>query len=161
VRMIRPLQVLSGTLTLGADFKDFGEDIRLEEESGLQTAISYLNLSAGFTGQWSTAARRLGAGLAVNIGPRGLFNKPPEFEEKRFKARPNYIYLRANGDLTQQLGRGFSLLARLAGQYTVEPLISNEQFGIGGADGVRGYLEAEELGDFGAKLSVQLGTPRW
>ncbi len=112
-RMIRPLQLLPGTLTLGVDYKDFSEDIRLEEESGLQTAISYLNFSAGYTGGWSGESRQLGAGITFNIGTRGLANQPTEFENKRFKARPNYFYVRANADLVQNLAHGFSLLTAL------------------------------------------------
>jgi hemolysin activation/secretion protein len=35
----------------------------------------------------------------------------------------------------------------LKGQYTENPLISNEQFSAGGVDTVRGYLESSALGD--------------
>jgi hemolysin activation/secretion protein len=161
VRMIRPLQIIPGQFTLAADFKDFSEDIRLDAESGLQTAISYVNVSAGYVGRWATDARQLGVGFTANVGTRGLANRPAEFDNKRFKARPNYFYVRGNADLVEKLPLGFSLLARLTAQYSVEPLVSNEQLGIGGADGVRGYLEAEELGDLGAKVSLQLGSPQW
>jgi hemolysin activation/secretion protein len=39
------------------------------------------------------------------------------------------------------------------------PLISNEQYSAGGATSVRGYLEAERLGDLGAALSLELYSP--
>jgi len=41
----------------------------------------------------------------------------------------------------------------------VDSVISNEQFSIAGADGVRGYLEAERLGDNGLQASVELRSP--
>jgi hemolysin activation/secretion protein len=47
----------------------------------------------------------------------------------------------------------------VSGQYTTEPLIDNEQFAIGGVDSVRGYLEAEDLGDIGIEGSVELHSP--
>jgi hemolysin activation/secretion protein len=54
-----------------------------------------------------------------------------------------------------------TLVARGAGQFAVEPVISNEQFSIAGYDGTRGYLEAEELGDIGIRGSLELFTPAW
>jgi hemolysin activation/secretion protein len=38
-------------------------------------------------------------------------------------------------------------------------LISNEQFAIGGADSVRGYLESNSLGDQGLFGTVEVRTP--
>jgi hemolysin activation/secretion protein len=38
-------------------------------------------------------------------------------------------------------------------------LISNEQFGIGGVNSVRGYHEGEEFGDTGWHLSLEQQTP--
>ena len=38
-------------------------------------------------------------------------------------------------------------------------MISNEEFSAGGADTVRGYLEAEALGDTGMQGTLELRTP--
>jgi hemolysin activation/secretion protein len=53
------------------------------------------------------------------------------------------------------------LSLRAAAQYAIDSIISNEQFSIAGADGTRGYLEAEALGDTGIKGSFELGSPHW
>jgi hemolysin activation/secretion protein len=45
------------------------------------------------------------------------------------------------------------------GQFATEPLVTNEEYSITGADGVRGYLEAEVLATKGEKGSVQLQSP--
>ncbi len=45
------------------------------------------------------------------------------------------------------------------GQISDQPLISNEQFSAGGLDSVRGYLEAEALGDSGWDASFELRSP--
>jgi hemolysin activation/secretion protein len=50
-------------------------------------------------------------------------------------------------------------VARVNWQLANAPLISNEQFSAGGATSVRGYLEAEQLGDFGGNLSLELHSP--
>jgi hemolysin activation/secretion protein len=45
------------------------------------------------------------------------------------------------------------------GQWASEPLISTEQFGIGGVSSVRGYHEGENFGDNGWRLSFEQQTP--
>ena len=54
--------------------------------------------------------------------------------------------------MTESIG----LFYRLKGQYSESPLISNEQFGAGGMDSVRGYMESTALGDNGWLGSIQL-----
>jgi hemolysin activation/secretion protein len=48
---------------------------------------------------------------------------------------------------------------RVDGQWASQPLISNEQFGIGGVNSVRGYHEGEAFGDSGFHLSLEQQTP--
>ena len=45
------------------------------------------------------------------------------------------------------------------GQWASEPLISNEQFGIGGVNSVRGYHEGQVFGDTGWHVSLEQQTP--
>ena len=45
------------------------------------------------------------------------------------------------------------------GQWASQPLISNEQFGIGGVNSVRGYHEGEEFGDTGWHFSSRTVHP--
>jgi hemolysin activation/secretion protein len=97
--------------------------------------------------------------MSANFGPSGLVNSTDAFANKRFKAFPNYFYVRGDSSYNTKLPAGLRLTLRLAGQFAVEPLISNENFSIGGSDGVRGYLEAQQLGDLGVKGSVQVGSP--
>ncbi|HWX20850.1 MAG TPA: POTRA domain-containing protein [Candidatus Binatia bacterium] len=51
------------------------------------------------------------------------------------------------------------LSARADGQWASEPLISNEQFGVGGINSVRGYREGEVFGDNGWHVSLEQKTP--
>ena len=48
---------------------------------------------------------------------------------------------------------------RADGQWADQPLISNEQFGIGGVNSVRGYHEGEDFGDTGWHFSLEQATP--
>ena len=52
-----------------------------------------------------------------------------------------------------------SLSFRLDGQYSDDPLVSLEQFAIGGADSVRAYPSAEFTADKGIFASIEWSTP--
>jgi len=53
----------------------------------------------------------------------------------------------------------WKLALRADGQWASQPLISNEQFGVGGVNGVRGYREGEVFGDMGWRITSELKTP--
>jgi hemolysin activation/secretion protein len=59
----------------------------------------------------------------------------------------------------QPLYGEWKLVLRADGQWASEPLISNEQFGVGGINGVRGYREGEVFGDTGWRATSELKTP--
>jgi hemolysin activation/secretion protein len=161
-RYILPLPDQPGlfqSISLGADFKDFDENVRLDPETGLATPVQYLNWSALYSGTLRSDRATTTFGGGISLGMRGFGNDAIEFEDKRLKARPNYWYLQANASHERALPWGTSLLARLNLQYSIEPLISNEQIAIGGASTVRGYLESEELGDMGFSSSLELRSP--
>jgi hemolysin activation/secretion protein len=82
-----------------------------------------------------------------------------QFEEKRYKARGNYITVTAGVERNQKLPRDFSLLAKLDGQLTDQPLISNEQYSAGGVESVRGYHESEASGDNALHGVFELAAP--
>jgi hemolysin activation/secretion protein len=51
------------------------------------------------------------------------------------------------------------LSIRADGQWANQPLISNEQYGLGGVNSVRGYREGEVFGDDGWHVSLEQKTP--
>lgn len=147
------------SLTLGIDYKHFRETIGLASSPAVVTPISYTNLSLAYAGIWSSDLFQGSLGASANFGPRGLPNDPTAFANKRFQGRSNYFYVKLDSSLIAHLPKGFQLILRADGQYAVEPLITNEDYTISGADGVRGYLEAEVLADKGIKGSTQLQSP--
>ena len=52
-----------------------------------------------------------------------------------------------------------TLVVGLSGQYADEPLVSTEQFPLGGRYSVRGYQEGEFFGDHGWDLQMEARTP--
>jgi hemolysin activation/secretion protein len=151
------------SITLGADYKDFVDSIALPGGSTDRTPIRYLGWTVGYGGRWQAPAadrqRQTTLNVSTNFGLRGVVNDPATFDYKRYNARPNYLHLRADMTHYQPLRGGSALALRAAGQWTADPLISNEQFAIGGADSVRGYLESEALGDLGATASLEWRAP--
>jgi hemolysin activation/secretion protein len=147
------------SLTLGVDYKHFRNTINQNATTALDTPISYLNLSIAYAGFWRTDPQTTTLNLSADAGPRGLVNNADSFANDRFKGRANYFYFRGDLTTTIKLPADFGLRLRAAGQGATEPLITNEDYSIAGADGVRGYLEAEELGDKAIKGTVQLISP--
>lgn len=147
------------SITLGIDYKHFRQTISLASSSGVDTPITYTNLSAAYAGSWTSDLFSGSLGSAANFGVRGTPNDPETFANKRFQGQANYFYIKLDGSLVAHLPAGFQLVFRGDGQFAAEPLITNEDFSITGADGVRGYLEAEVLADKGLKGSVQFESP--
>jgi len=163
-RYIHPLPLVENfyhSLTLGVDYKDFDESVNLLGSDGFKTPISYTAFSLGYDGTYQMPSAQTQLNVALNLAPRGLGNSEQEFADKRYLARPNYAYIRADLKHTQKLPFEWSLQARLSGQVANDPLISAEQFTIGGVDSVRGYLESSELGDNGLFTSLELRTPQF
>jgi len=65
------------------------------------------------------------------------------------------VTLQAATDLS-----GWLASARLRGQWTGDALIAGEQFGLGGAQGLRGLEEREGTGDRGHLATLELTTPQ-
>lgn len=162
IRWIDPLvntDAASHSITLGVDYKDFAESVNLEDSPGLDTPIKYIHWSGEYSGSWRLPSTAIGLTGGVGFGIRGLVAKPEDFEAKRFDAPADYFYLRSTGQVLQGLPKGFALLVRYNGQWSPVPLIDNEQLALGGLDTVRGYLEAEELGDYGIAGTIELHSP--
>ena len=155
-------------LSLGADYKDNKDDLT---QSGLvvPSSLRYGTFAARYdhtqfdTGDGVTTS--LDAGLT--LGLRGLSDRTvdcngveiDQFACKRFNAKPNFMTWRFGADHRRPVWGDWSLRARAEGQVASGPLVSQEQYGVGGSDSVRGYYEYEQFGDHGALLRLELGSP--
>ncbi|HLY53628.1 MAG TPA: POTRA domain-containing protein, partial [Steroidobacteraceae bacterium] len=151
------------SISVEADYKHFRNLINQNATTALDTPITYLNLSAAYSGLWHADLHTTTFTAVVNAGPRHLVGSQSAFENDRYKGRANYFDVRADFATTLKLPAGAALRLRAAGQGATDPLITNEDYSLAGIDGVRGYLEAEELVDKGAKGTIQLISPgvRW
>lgn len=161
-RFIHPLRGNNGfyhSASAGWDYKAFKETVNLLGSDSFNTPITYQPFTLAYDATWQNEQRMFQLGTTLNFSVRGLGNKEQEFADKRYNAKPDYGYLRLDLKHTEKLEAGWSLFGHLSTQLAESPLISNEQFGAGGADTVRGYLETEVLGDRGALGSLELRTP--
>jgi hemolysin activation/secretion protein len=147
------------SVSVDVDYKHFRNTITQEGTTALDTPITYLNLSAAYAGSWRTDWRLTSFSISVNAGPRHLVNSAESFENNRVQSRANYFDLRMDLATTFRLPADFGLKLRVAGQGALDPLIANEDFSLTGSDGVRGYLEAEELVDAGVRETFQIISP--
>jgi hemolysin activation/secretion protein len=146
-------------VVLGADYKEFSQDVIVSQTSSVATPIHYTVLSASYGLTLRHPQQLLSWSTTAEFGLNGLGASVAEFANKCYQCRPNFALVRMDGSLVQQLPRGFSAQIQLSGQYAPDPVISNEQFYIGGAQSVRGYYEAEDLGDVGLRGALVLSAP--
>lgn len=147
------------TVTLGVDYKNFQQSVALIEGGNFDTPISYMPFTLGWDGTWLGRGRVSKFGAAFNFHIRGLVGDEQEFAEKRYKGRSDYAYLRGLFSHEETWAKGWGIQARGGWQIAAQPLVSNEQYAIGGVDTVRGYLESTALGEDGLSLSLEARTP--
>jgi hemolysin activation/secretion protein len=155
----------SQNFSAGVDYKDVLTEVMPEVSGSSSSApvtapVHYLNWSGQYSGIWWLGPRTYSVSTGAGFGVRNLVNGFDQFENARYNARPDYLYLRMNFSALEPLPLGFALFERGGGQWSDSALVNNEQFSLGGADTVRGYLEAETLGDSGFAGTLELHSPR-
>ncbi|NPU86276.1 MAG: ShlB/FhaC/HecB family hemolysin secretion/activation protein [Syntrophaceae bacterium] len=148
-------------LILGLDYKAFendvqylgyqlGHDITVHPLSLTYTGtLSRINYSAGF---YITGVQNLAGSWD---GRDGKTN----FESARAGSSMEYTILRYGGNFMLTPPGDWRLRAVVNGQYTENALVAGEQFGIGGANSVRGFLEREYANDYGYAGSLEAYSP--
>jgi len=182
----RPLPETHGinsTFSAGLNFKTYGLDLyRTNVTTLLQTvpkpgggtatttqhfpsptvvaeSLEYLPLTLHYDGTWRGPAGRLTLSLGISgnawysgseANLRNVAGSP--------KATGHWLTLTPSLFWDVPLRGQWDLLLHASGQWASEPLISNEQFGAGGVNSVRGYREGEVFGDEGWRVSAEQQT---
>lgn len=125
------------------------------------TTVNYLPLSLS----WDAMRRDSWGATVLNVNNNGniasLNSSSTDFKTVRQSHLADGNYYALNGSLTreQRIAGEWSVELKGGGQWANQPLIGNEQYGIGGTGGVRGYREGEEYGDTGWKVSIEPRAP--
>jgi hemolysin activation/secretion protein len=126
--------------------------------AGASVAVSPLSLELALQ---SGGARPMALSVSLHNDLRlgGSNSDRASFEAVRTGAKPGYVALRFGTSAAMAVAEQWLLRGRLSGQWTPDALVSGEQFGLGGAQSVRGYEERELVGDLGLAASVELTGP--
>jgi hemolysin activation/secretion protein len=135
------------------------ETIRLGASSSI--SVDYVPLYLGWVG-----ARPDPWGSTSFLFNENVFLAPLASSRKNFQiiagstaAGGNYTTINAGLTREQKLAGDWSASLRANGQWSSAPLINNEQFGLGGTSGVRGYQEGLDYGDTGWRMLFDLRAP--
>ncbi len=166
---IRGILQLDGTqhysplLTFGVDYKHFRSITALGSQPATDTPVEYWPFTIDYSGVYRGADSTTQGDLSVVFAPRGLGSSSPVLDQSRFTSgyHQQLFYFRQTFSHTRDLPHGLQFFGRWSSQLADGPLISNEQFNAGGLDSVRGYLEAEVLGDYGFDGSLELRSHSW
>jgi hemolysin activation/secretion protein len=148
-------------LIFGFDYKDFNNDVSLAG-SPLGNDITVHPVSVTYGGNWATTSNNLNFYVSVfqNI-PGGDKGDSAAFEAARTGATDSYTIVRYGVNYLRVLPLDWQLRFALNGQATSDALVQGEQFGIGGANSVRGFEERELADDEGRSTNLELYTPNF
>lgn len=174
---LRWLQAFGSTdsshqVALGADYKNLKESVVSGSNAPdtLETPLRYLPFQASHTGTWFSERGQASLTSSFTFGVRRLLRRQVEcpgnigpvdqFACKRQGADGGFSVLRSDLRYTGTLASLPGQVAlRLGGQVATQPLVSAEQYAVGGAESVRGYLEAEGSGDHAVLGSIEWRGP--
>lgn len=162
LRWISPLKgsdMLSHSLTFGVDRKSFREQLVLTDAEPVETPIRYWPFSLSYGGALRDPGGEWAFSTGLVWGFRGMGSSETDFAYKRYSARGNFLIWKWDVQRRQELGAWGGLVAALDGQVADQPVVSNEQYAAGGLDSVRGYLQAEALGDRAVRGSLEWRSP--
>lgn len=156
------------SLSIGLDVKDLEEDVRTSAGT-IGSPLRYAPLQLAYTGNWWGTRGQQQLNLNATFGLRpvwrqtrddcvladGSFGRADQFACKRRGADGGFTTLKLDWRGSRRVGPTEWAL-RLAGQLASQPLVSAEQFAVGGNETVRGYTEAAASADYGVLASAEL-----
>lgn len=148
------------SFSAGVDYKHYRTSVLLEE-GGFETPLEYYPFSLAYNNIWHRPGVLLASDLTMTFASMKLGSGFEELEASRTFTRGQQFSLRGGMSYTASLPLGMETFMRTDGQWTDQPLVTNEQYSAGGADTVRGYFEAEALGDYGLSQTVELRSRSW
>jgi len=161
VMPLPPYRLYAHNLTLGADYKNFQEELDFAEEGTepVYTPVKYMPVSLSYGSVLQDAWGLTQLNAALNLSFRGLISDQREFEDKRYLGTASFFYVKADLQRNQKLPWGLTVMVRVEGQVSDSPLVSNEQYIAGGMESVRGYKEDECAGDDAVAAQAELAFP--
>jgi hemolysin activation/secretion protein len=142
--------------------------------AGTVNQLEYLPLSLRYDANWQDCLGAATAGLGLNanlwyysVSTQGsgtntsYLHGVNSLRDISGSVKSSGYWVVLNPGFSQQLNLvpNWPTTLRADGQWASEPLISNEQFGAGGVNSVRGYHEGQVFGDCGWHVTLEQQTP--
>lgn len=146
---------------VGLDYRAYQNNVTLGG-LGFVPDITVHPVSLGYSGLLRMTASELNFNASVSTNlPGGNDGRQDDFTRTRFGATDNYLIYRGGASFAHAFRNEWQSRAAVTAQYTRDSLIPGEQFGIGGAETVRGYLPREAANDKGYAVQLELYTPNF
>ncbi|MEI7970194.1 MAG: ShlB/FhaC/HecB family hemolysin secretion/activation protein [Betaproteobacteria bacterium] len=145
----------------GLDWREYTNSVRFNGAPGSQVPDQTVHpWSIGYSARYRTRQDDLSLFLSVyrNV-PGGPDGDAAAFNRSRQGADSVYTIWRFAGAYLRTLPKDWQVRTSVSGQYTSDLLVAGEQFGIGGMDSVRGFLEREVANDRGVRAGLELYSP--
>ncbi len=126
------------------------------------TALDYLPFNVGWNGSVPDKLGTTFFNAQANFNVLSFLSGNADFAKAigtTNGAHAHYVTVQAGADRVQTIYHDWSVKLHADGQWANTRLFSNEQFGMGGTTGVRGYLDGNAYGDTGWRVSVEPQTP--
>ncbi len=146
------------SLSFGFDYKHLQQDLQFTDQL-IATPITYYPFTLSYNAAKATELSITEINAGVTWAFSGAGSDEQDFDNRRFNADGSFFYFRGDLAHTQDLPYEFQLYGQIQGQASGDALVDSEQFAIGGLDTVRGYLEAEALGDNAFVSTIEARTP--
>lgn len=146
-------------LVYGLDYRAYKNSVSLVN-TPLGNDVTVHPASITYSGTWTQPSGESGFYLtALHNIPGGDKGGDADFNLARAGAVADYGVVRYGANFSQLFADTWQLRLTFSGQYAWQKLISGEQFGVGGSNSVRGFLERELAKDKGHLLSGEIYTP--
>jgi len=143
--------VSSGQPVLRSQVNYFPINVGLSGSAPDRWGQTFFNAQANFNFATLDGETKFGTNNPVPNGLAGVAGSTAVHD--------NYITLQLGADRLQRIYRDWTVKIHADGQWADGRLFSNEQFGMGGLAGVRGYAEGQAYGDAGWRFSLEPQTP--
>ncbi len=157
------------SFSAGFDYKHFNQTLNTGTVSDV-TPIWYFPISMSWDGTWihkkhdaeknEDAVRgttEMSMGVTANV--RGIGSPAAKLDRNRYGSDGNFFVFHGEVSHTEKLRRDWEAFLKIHGQAADQPLVNSEQVAGGGMSTVRGYIEAEAVGDNGIFGTAELRTP--
>ncbi len=148
------------TLDIGLGYRLFDNTVDfVGRDLGVDVAALPVSIAYQYSTNRGSNAFSTGIRYVRNIPGVVGRNNNQTYTESRVEANADWDLWQINGSYQHTWDSGWLLNLRGESQYAGEPLISGEQFRLGGLHSIRGLQEREVAGDNGILASLEVYTP--